>query len=278
MPLTHALAHSPVIPLGDGTWIPTLPPWAEGNGPTSLLTDGEKYWTHGTFMARDGLGTPLYAAFCEVLAPDEMMTDHMLNYQADLIHMRNVGFSQPYLQPARLRLHLQRGEVKAFLKTYYNGFAGLADRETYTFWEHYFHASPHKTHEEAWFLMQTRWMLWLEQGDTLRLLAGIPRAWLEHGKHDRACKMSPATSAPSRCRWNRKSTRGRSPPPLPATPTANRLLSSCACPTRRDCKATAVTGGDYNAGYRNRARLPISPAKPRSSCRSVRRQQSAVKS
>jgi hypothetical protein len=30
--------------------------------------------------------------------------------------------------------------------------------------------------------MQTRWMLWLEEGATLRLLAGIPRAWLEHGK------------------------------------------------------------------------------------------------
>jgi hypothetical protein len=72
--------------------------------------------------------------------------------------------------------------VKAFLKAYYNGFAGLADRETYTFWEHYFHASPHKTHEEGWFLMQTRWMLYLEQGDTLRLLPGIPRAWLEQGK------------------------------------------------------------------------------------------------
>jgi hypothetical protein len=72
--------------------------------------------------------------------------------------------------------------VKAFLKTYYNGFAGLADRETYSFWEHYFYASPHKTHEEGWFLMQTRWMLYMEDGDTLNLLSGIPRAWLENGK------------------------------------------------------------------------------------------------
>ena len=177
----YALANAPVIPLGDGTWISTLPPWAEGNGPTSLLIDGERYWTHGTFMARDGLGTPLWAAFNEVLAPDEMTTDNMMNYQADVIHMRNVGFSQPYYSP-HPRLHLQRGEVKAFLKEFYNGFAGLADRETYSFWEHYFGASPHKTHEEAWFLMQTRWMLWLEEGETLRLLAGIPRAWLEHSK------------------------------------------------------------------------------------------------
>jgi hypothetical protein len=58
----------------------------------------------------------------------------------------------------------------------------LADRETYTFWEHLYHASPHKTHEEGWFLMQTRWMLYMEEGDTLLLMPGIPRRWLEAGK------------------------------------------------------------------------------------------------
>ena len=92
--------------------------------------------------------------------------------------------------------------------------AGLADRETYTFWEHYFHASPHKTHEEGWFLMQTRWMLWLEDGDTLKLLPGVPRAWLEQRQADRAGRASPATSARSRC--DVESQAGRwteSPPP-----------------------------------------------------------------
>ena len=65
---------------------------------------------------------------------------------------------------------------------YYNQFTALQDRETYSFWEHYFHVSQHKTHEEAWFLMQTRWMLWLEEGDLLRLLSAIPRAWLADGQ------------------------------------------------------------------------------------------------
>jgi hypothetical protein len=80
-------------------------------------------------------------------------------------------------------VHLLRGEVKPFLKAHYNTVAALADRQTYTFWEHYFHASPHKTHEEGWFLMHTRWMLWMEQGDTLRLLSAVPRSYLEDGKH-----------------------------------------------------------------------------------------------
>jgi hypothetical protein len=72
--------------------------------------------------------------------------------------------------------------VNAFSKAFYGAAASLADRETYTFWEHYFHASPHKTHEEAWFLMENRWRLYLEEGDTLSLLSGVPRAYLEDGK------------------------------------------------------------------------------------------------
>ena len=72
--------------------------------------------------------------------------------------------------------------MNAFLKAYYTAVAALADRSTYTFSEHFFPVSAHKTHEEAWFLMQTRWMLYLEEGDTLRLLAGAPRAWLADGQ------------------------------------------------------------------------------------------------
>jgi hypothetical protein len=72
--------------------------------------------------------------------------------------------------------------VKPFLKTYYNTFSALADRETYTFWEHLYKVSVHKTHEEAWFLMETRWMLYLEDGNQLRLLPGAPRSWFENGK------------------------------------------------------------------------------------------------
>ena len=78
-------------------------------------------------------------------------------------------------------MHLRRGEVKPFLKSYYNTVAGLADRDTYTFWEHYFGASPHKTHEEAWFLMDSRWMLYMERGEGLDLLPGIPRDYLQAG-------------------------------------------------------------------------------------------------
>jgi hypothetical protein len=176
-----AMAESPVIPLGDGSWMPTCPPWAEGCGPSALHVDGSPCNSHGSPACRDSLIGPLYLVLQEVIAPGEWMGECLMKTHHELFTFRNAAFSQPYYVRHDYA-HLRRGEVAAFLKMYYNQFAALADRETYTFWEHYWGASPHKTHEEGWFLMQTRWMLWMEEKNELRLLAGIPRAWLEHGK------------------------------------------------------------------------------------------------
>ncbi|MFD0711813.1 hypothetical protein [Paenibacillus sp. GCM10027626] len=176
-----SIARSPVVPLGDGSWVPTAPPWVEYRGPVSLYAEGGKWLTHGSAVARDSLLGPLYLVFQEVIAADEIETEFMLSFHGELMCSRNVAFSQPYYS-IHPWVHLKRGEVKPFLKAYYNGFSGLADRETYSFWEHFWHASPHKTHEEGWFLMQTRWMLYMEEGNRLKLLPGIPRAWLEDGK------------------------------------------------------------------------------------------------
>ncbi|MBP1988758.1 hypothetical protein [Paenibacillus eucommiae] len=178
---TKSMANSPVVPLGDGSWVPSSPPWVEDQAPLSLYAEAGKWMTHGSILSRDSLLGPLYLIFQEVISPNEEAASSLLQYHTELMFSRNVGFSQPYYS-IHPWVHLKRGEVKPFLKAYYNGFAGLADRETYTFWEHYWHASPHKTHEEAWFLMQTRWMLYMEDGQTLRLLPGVPRQWLEDGK------------------------------------------------------------------------------------------------
>jgi hypothetical protein len=178
----ESMAKSEVVPLGDGTWCPTAPPWVEYRGPLSLFADGGKWFTHGGMVTRDSLLGPLYLVFQEVLDPKEPATDFLLSFHSELMTQRNVAFAQPYYSRHPV-IHLRRGEVKPFLESYYNTVASLADRQTYSFWEHYFHASPHKTHEEAWFLMQTRWMLYMERGDTLQLLAGVPRAYFEDGKH-----------------------------------------------------------------------------------------------
>jgi hypothetical protein len=176
-----AVGRSPVVPLGNGDWVRTAPPWPGQDGPLAIDRAAGRWFTHGAIQLRDSLLGPLWLAFQEVLEPGEGLTSDLLNYHAELFHHDNTAFSQPYYSPHPL-LHLRRGEVKAFLRSYYTMVASLADPETYSFWEHYFHASPHKTHEEAWFLMQTRWMLYLERGDELRLLPGIPRAWLSAGE------------------------------------------------------------------------------------------------
>jgi hypothetical protein len=175
------MGKSPVIPLGDGSWVPTLPPWVEYRGPMALAAEGGNWFTHGAIVSRDSLLGPMYLAFQEVLDPKEPAATFLLLVHNELMTNRNAAFSQPYYS-RHAWLHLQRGEVKPFLKTYYNTVAGLADRQTYTFWEHYFGESPHKTHEEGWFLMQSRWMLYQEHGSTLDLMAGIPRVYLEAGK------------------------------------------------------------------------------------------------
>lgn len=177
----EAVARSPVVPAGDGSWVPTAPPWAEHRGPVSLYAEGGRWHTHGAFGARDSLAGPLYLIIGEVLDPREPAAEFLLRSNQILFTVANAGLSQPYYC-RHDHAHLMRGEVKAFLKTYYNQLTALQDRQTYTFWEHYFFASQHKTHEEGWFLMQTRWMLWKEEGDTLSLLKGIPRRWLADGE------------------------------------------------------------------------------------------------
>ena len=180
--LIEALAEGPVVPLGDGSWCPSAAAWPGYPGPLCLFAEGGDWYSHMAFPYRDSVHGPMRLIFQEVIAPDEEMVAFLLNYHSELMFTRHVAFSQPYFSRHDF-VHLKRGEVKPFLKTYYNALAAMADRQTYTFCEHpdavY---KPHKTQEEAWFLMQTRWMLYMEDGETLKLLPGVPRAWLEDGK------------------------------------------------------------------------------------------------
>lgn len=172
------LELSPAIPASDGTWFRSVAPWTERHGPMCLYAEGGMVYTHGSFTLRDLLGAN-YLVLQGVIDPHEPVTEEILKFLAEILTLSNVAFSQPYYSPHPY-IQLMRGEVKLFLQEFYCGFASLADRETYSFWEHYFLASPHKLHEEGWFLMRCRWMLALEEYEQkkLRLLAGVPRAWL----------------------------------------------------------------------------------------------------
>ncbi len=174
-----ALSDAVAVPLSNGTWCPAVSPWVGINGPVCLHMNLDQAFTHGCINLRDSLLGPMHLVFQEVLAPDEPAVDMLLNYHTELFFTNNTAYSQPYYS-VHPWVHLKRGEVKPFLKAYYNTLAGMQDRETKTFLEHSFTVtSPHKTHEEAWYLMQTRWMLYMEEADTLKLFPGVPEAWFE---------------------------------------------------------------------------------------------------
>ena len=162
-------------------WTPVLPPWSEYTGAVSRYADGGSWFSHGSFVCRDTLIGALAFALSDLYAPDDPMMTTLLKANQHPATLENAAISQPYYSRHDIA-HLRRGEVKLFLKTFYNQFAALQDRQTYTFWEHYYHLSQHKTHEEAWFLEQCRWMLAYEEGETLELFRAIPRAYMEKGK------------------------------------------------------------------------------------------------
>ncbi len=176
----NVMALSPVVPLGDGTWCPTAPPWTEAVGLRALHVKPEVFWSHGTVTVSDAMLGPLYLVFCEVLDADEPAARMLLDYHSELFYQGNAAFSQPYYSRHNW-MQAKLGMAKPFLETYYSTFAALADRETYSFWEHLYKVSPHKTHEEGWFLMETRWMLYMEDGRALDLFKTIPRAWMADG-------------------------------------------------------------------------------------------------
>ena len=240
-----ALAASPVVPLGDGRWCPACPPWVESRGPLALHIDGSAWHTHGSMVARDSLLGPLYLVFQEVLDPEEAAVGFLLDFHAELMTERNVVFSQPYYS-RHPWIHLMRGESKPFLKAYYNTMASLADRETYTFWEHYFRASAHKTHEEAWFLMETRWMLYLERGSTLHLLRGIPRRYLEDGKKIELDKVA-TYFGPLTLNVNSALEGGRIDAKIVCDSDRRPARVELRLPHPQGAKATRVEGGSYDS-------------------------------
>ena len=240
----QTMGRSPVVPLADGTWCPTLPPWVEYRGPLSLYADGGRWFTHGAMVSRDSLLGPIYLVFQEVVDPQEPAADFLLNFHNDLMTRRNVAFSQPYYSRHPI-VHLRRGEVKPFLKAYYNTVASLADRDTYTFWEHYFGASPHKTHEESWFLMDSRWMLYMEEGRHLSLLPGIPRDYLQRGKTIELKEVA-TYFGPLSLRVDSRLEQGRIDAVIDCSSSRKPQAVELRLPHPLGLKATGVRGGAYD--------------------------------
>lgn len=182
----RAMAITPVVPLRDGTWVPTVPPR------TSL---------HGRDLGwiRNILYGSLTLVDCGVFNPNEPVATWILQDYEDNQFMAEDSMAVPErdwfsrgaitLQPNLVNtpaVYMQRDQVPQALRALYNTFAVsyYRDLAAYTEWVPSLGLGGgpfFKTSDEAAFLTFVRLMLVREQGNRLCLNCGAPRQWLRNG-------------------------------------------------------------------------------------------------
>ena len=160
----------PVVPLRDGTWVPPCPSSLYCYGLTREFFGGVSAIGHdvevgGNHLIPLGLLPPMGReadAIVDYLEDRWFLIDGIFGaYPAaenDEDWFNRGGFAK--LQPHYARttdIHALRDDVRPFIRTYFNTFPVLLNRENLTFWEHMNHGGAwNKTHESAWFLQMTR--------------------------------------------------------------------------------------------------------------------------
>lgn len=192
----RSIALSPVEPVRDGTYHSVIPFACYVRGPAT----GAWGWQ------RDGSGNhvgPLYwdtvqtaAALISpagLLPPDDVRVQGYLDVLEDrfLLENQNVGnrdwFQAGWQYQGGLErtanMHLAGDDIPVFIRSFLNCYAvDILPKSEYVFNEHAVHGPPDKIFEEAAFLERFRNLLVMEDGPSLWLARGTPRAWLKQGK------------------------------------------------------------------------------------------------
>jgi len=185
--LRRSMAAAPVVPRGDGTWIPYLPSRTHLHGPDYGWIRNILYGAHALI---DG----------EVIDPGETWAAWILQDLEDNRFMAPDSFPvaeqdwfsrggitlQPNLVNTPLT-YLARNEIPQALRAFYNTFAAsyFEDVNIFAEWVPSFGrpGGPYyKTSDEAGFLTWLRMLLVREEGGTLQLARGAPRRWFRHGE------------------------------------------------------------------------------------------------
>lgn len=176
--LKENLITAPLSPMKDGTFLPLLPPWAEADGAACLHLEGEIVTTHGTAALKDSLLSVPHLIRYGIVDPNSTLADIIVKSQKDVLLQKGAGFSQPYYNVIPFA-DLRRGNADDYVREFYYSLASLSDRETYSFWEHLFLATPHKTSEQGAFQARLRQMLAYEaeEENMLVVLRGVPDCW-----------------------------------------------------------------------------------------------------
>ncbi len=183
----RAMAIAPVVPLRDGTFVPTIPPRASLHG-------RDLGWIRNVLYGAHSL------VDCGVFDPDELVTTWTLEDYEDNLLMAPDSLSVPdrdwfsrggvALQPNLVNLfvsYLERDQLPQELRSLYNDFAVsyYPDVNAFTEWVPTLGIGGgpfYKTSDEAAFLTWLRLALVRESGDRLYLNSGAPRAWLLPGR------------------------------------------------------------------------------------------------
>jgi hypothetical protein len=183
----RAMGMAPVVPLRDGTFIPTIPPR------TSL---------HGRDLG--WIRNVLYGAHvlidCGVIAPDEPAASWILEDHEDNLFVATDSMSVPdrdwfsrggvALQPNLVNTfvsYLERDQLPEEIRALYNDFAisYYPDVKAFTEWVPTLGIGGgpfFKTSDESAFLTWLRLLLVRESANRLYLNSGAPRAWFSPGR------------------------------------------------------------------------------------------------
>jgi len=175
--LDRSQALTQVVKVNDGTYRRALSymPYARGIGPVVAPADRSAQYFERSLGA-------LSMVESGVIGSREAIVPELLDiYEDRIVHDGQNGQSGYNAAPM---IYLARDEVPMFLRGLYNAYAAeLNPPLGYAFWEGTRgHGAQDKTFEEAAFLERLRMMLVMEDGDSLWLAKGTPRAWLKQGR------------------------------------------------------------------------------------------------
>jgi hypothetical protein len=194
---------SPVVRVRDGTYRSFLPPAPYIRGPASRCMPtsfGSPEHTPGLYpdAIRGGIhlinvsgllsaGDPRAQGFVDVLEDRLLLEHHRLpmrtaGYRPEEHWFGHAGWYYQCGIERTADVHLAWDDVPNFLRSFYNQFAVNVVVGPYTHNEHTTRGPPDKSFEEAAVLERLRNMLVLEDGGSLWLARGAPRAWLAQGK------------------------------------------------------------------------------------------------
>ena len=182
----------PVVPIGDGSYVPYCPTVATQFGNMAHMIGGQ-------VAAKDVSMGAQHLVVLGVLAPDakdgyfkaNRFEDHYfraptVDFPAERIADDWFDFAgfyrgQPYY-PRITDVYALNDDVKPFIRSYFNNIAPIVNMELLTFWEH-FRATGgwNKTHETGWFLQQTRMMLVDEKDNDLWISPFVTNNWMQDG-------------------------------------------------------------------------------------------------